>query len=161
MRLAAIIAALVALTAGVAIAVPGGGDDAAGGGGSALTWAANPVTVRPPELPDDRVVGGRLRNAGESELRLDVRDARLLDAEGRTVRGTIRFAESFGHGLYSPRRQPLEGEPELERMRLGELALVAPGASAPVTVSWRLGAGAAAPVRLAVAGRSVALPAAP
>jgi hypothetical protein len=108
------------------------GEDAA-----ALVWQGEAQTYAPPELPQDRLVTGTLRNVSGHALRLDVRDAQLVTGDGRAIDGTIRFAGSFGHGLYSPRRRPAEADPEFERRRLGEIADVAPGKTVPVTVSWR------------------------
>jgi hypothetical protein len=144
---------LLALAAAVA-ALAGCGAAASGDATAALTWAGKPLTYTPPELPQDRLVTGTLRNVSGRALELDVHAARLVDADGRTIDGTIRFAGSFGHGLYSPRRAPAEPDPDFERRRLGELADVAVGATVPVTVSWR----GRAPVALRVGATTLELP---
>lgn len=149
MRRAAVLALALAL---------GGCGAETSAGVAELRWADEPKRYTPPELPRDRLLTGTLRNVSGHALRLDVAAARLVDADGRTVRGTIRFAGSFGHGLYSPRRAPAEPDPEFERRRLGELADVAAGGAVPVTVSWRLAEGAAVPAALRVGATTLELP---
>ena len=39
--------------------------------------------------------------------------------------------------LDSPRRALKEGDPDFEKRRMGKLAVLPPGATTPVTVSWR------------------------
>jgi hypothetical protein len=139
--------------AAAALALAGCGAESSGGGGE-LTWSGTPLTYTPPELPQDRLVTGTLRNVSGHALELDVRAARLVDGDGRTIDGTIRFAGSFGHGLYSPRRAPAEPDPDFERRRLGELAEVPAGGTVPVTVSWR----GRPPVALRVGATALDLP---
>ena len=64
----------------------------------------------------------------------------LVDAGGDPVESTARFASAFGHALYSPTAPPQETA-ELQQLRLGEIAEIAPGGTAPVTLSWRLARG--------------------
>ena len=137
----------------VTLALAGCGAEASSEPGE-LVWSGDVKSYTPPELPQDRLVTGTLRNVSGRPLRLDVRDAQLVAADGRPVRGTITFAASFGHGLYSPRRAPAEPDPDFERMRLGQLAQVKAGDTVPVTVSWR----GAAPVALQVGATSLELP---
>ena len=144
----------------VALAVlPGCGGDAPGSSDGSLAWAGRPQVRTPPELPRDRLLIGRLKNESLREARLDADRARLVDEQGREVTGTVRFTGSFGHGLYSPRRSPAGPEPESERRRLGELAVVRPGETVPVTLSWRLGKAGRHPARLEVGALQVELPA--
>lgn len=157
-RAAAAVAVLVTAGVGVALARSGLADPrpAAAGG---LAWAGRPALIVPAELPRDRILAGRLRNGTLRELRLDAVRARLVDAHGRRVEGTVSFAAGFVHGLYSPRRTPKEAMPEFERRRLGEIAALRAGETVPLTVSWRSAAGAAPPVRVELGPLSLALPA--
>jgi hypothetical protein len=154
------VAALSVACVGVAVAQSG--DDAQGGTapGPGLAWEERPQLIRPAELPDDRILAGRLHNGTLRELRLDAGEARLVDADGRRVAGTVSFAAGFVHGLYSPRRAPKEAMPEFERRRLGTLAVLRAGDTVPLTLSWRLRDGARAPVRLELGTLGLALPAA-
>jgi hypothetical protein len=121
----------------------GAGDDGAGD----LAWTRSPRVFTPDRLPQDRVLSGRLRNDSLRRLRLSVDDLRLEDANGRTVASTAVFLDSFVHGLYPPTRQPAK-LPESELRRTGRLAVIAPGESVPLTVAWRRGGGAGAPLWL-------------
>ena len=116
-------------------------------GSGDLAWAGSPRVFIPARLPRDRVLSARLRNDSLRRIRLNAEDFRLEDGRGREVAATAVFLDSFVHGLYPPTRQPREG-PESELRRTGRLAVIAPGESVPLTVAWRQGAGAAAPVRL-------------
>ena len=133
---------VVAITA-LAMSDGGAGDEGAGD----LAWARSPRVFTPESLPQDRVLSARLRNDSLRRIRLNAEDFRLEDGSGREVAATAVFLDSFVHGLYPPTRQPRE-VPESELRRTGRLAVIAPGESVPLTVAWRQGAGAAAPVRL-------------
>jgi hypothetical protein len=121
-------------------------DGRADGAGD-LAWAKAPRVFTPERLPRDRVLTGRLRNDSLREVRLSARDLRLEDGSGRQVEGTAVFLDSFMHGLYPPTRQPAEISDD-ELRRTGRLAVIPPGESVPLTVAWRRGGEAGAPVRL-------------
>ena len=135
----------------VAVAVIGlmlrdGGDESAASG--PLSWSAGPKLYTPPRLPADRVLSGRVENDSVRRVRLVARDLRLVDRSGRGVGGSAVFLDSFVHGLYPPTREPRR-LPESELRRTGRLAVVEPGKSVPLTVSWRQGRGRERrPVRL-------------
>lgn len=148
---------LIAAVALTLLALGGCGDDPAPKA-PALSWVGTPQVVRQPELPRDRIVIGKVRNGSEHRLRLDADRARVLDTAGKPLRSTVRFSSAFGHGLYSPRRPPSESVPEFERVRLGALAIIAPGRTAPLTVSWRIPAGGADAAKLVVGGLEIELP---
>ena len=133
---------VVAITA-LVLSDGGAGDEGAGD----LAWARSPRVFTPESLPQDRVLSATLRNDSLRRIRLNAEDFRLEDGSGREVAATAVFLDSFVHGLYPPTRQPRE-VPESELRRTGRLAVIAPGESVPLTVAWRQGAGAAAPVRL-------------
>jgi hypothetical protein len=149
---AAVLAASVALAAGC-----GSGDD-----GPRAAWVAKPkpVVVVHPELPGDRLLIGRVRNATGKELRLDNRAVRVLDRDGRPVRTTVRFNLSAAHGLYSPADEPRE-RPRFERERLGDAATLLPGRSVPLVVAWHAGPAARAPVTVDLGPASLTVPPGP
>jgi hypothetical protein len=134
-----------------------GRDEGASSGGATVAWADKPLVVRQPELPDDTIVSGRLRNESGRELSLDASDVRLLDEDGKAVRSTARFALAVSHSLYPPGDGPSEN-PRPLRERLGEVATVAPGKSVPLVVSWRVGSGEKPPVRVDLGEASLTLP---
>lgn len=144
----------------VALAGCGGG-----GGGSSpepaeVAWEGKPIVVRQPELPDDTIVSGTIRNSTGRALELDADDVRLLDGDGNEVsEHTARFGTGVTHQLYPPRDTPKEGNPDFLRRRLGEIATVKRGETVPLVVSWRLSPGQAPPVRVELGGGlSVELP---
>ncbi len=148
-----------ACAAALALGACGGDEGGTATKGGTLQWVGKPIVYTPPELPRDRLLSGKLRNDSLRQIRLDADRARLLDADGGTVQGTVRFMAGFNHALNSPRRQPEEGKPDFERERMGELAVVREGQTVPVTVSWRLPSGGAGPVRLEVGTATIRLPA--
>ncbi|WP_354697737.1 hypothetical protein DSM112329_03377 [Paraconexibacter sp. AEG42_29] len=124
-----------------------------------LTWADTPRGFAPAELPQDRVITGQLRNTSGAPLDVSAAAARMYDETGAEVRGVATFASGFAHGLYSPRVEPKEAEPLFESVRLGRRIVLAPGATTPFTVAWRLTPGARPPSRVTVGTVSIALPA--
>ena len=124
-----------------------------------VAWKGNPVIVRQPELPDDTIVSGHIRNRTGHVLKLDARSVRIVDAHGHALRSTARFNTGVTHQLYPPRDAPKEGEPSFLRERLGEIASVKPGGSVPLVVSWRVKPGEDSPVKVELGGGvSLALP---
>ena len=122
----------------------------ADGGTGNLTWAGKPNVFRSGK-PTDRVLTGRIENASLRDLRLDVDDARLLDADGDEVQSTVRFLEAFVHGLWSWSQAPSQLT-EFERRRLGQLVTIKPGGTAPLALSWRVPAGGDPPARVDFGG---------
>ncbi|HKP89490.1 MAG TPA: hypothetical protein VJT75_05890 [Thermoleophilaceae bacterium] len=120
---------------------------------------SKPAVVRQPELPRDRIAVGRVRNRSGHTLRVNANRARVVDQEGRPLQSSVRFSSAYGHGLYSYEQQPKEGEPQFLRRRLGELAVIPAGRTAPLTVSWRLPAGRGArAARVQIGKLAVPLP---
>jgi hypothetical protein len=79
----------------------------------------------------------------------------VLDASGRQVRATVRFAAGVTHSLYPPRDAPHEN-PRQQQERLGDAATIAPGESAPLTIAWHVRDGT--PVRVDFGRASLPLP---
>lgn len=115
----------------------GGGDD---GGYGDLEWAQRPIVARPRALPNDRVLIGRIRNGSIRVLRIRAKQMRIVDDEGKSIRGDVIFITGFLHGLFPPTRAP-KVLPEAAQLRLGLLAKLPPGGSAPINVSWRIAGG--------------------
>jgi hypothetical protein len=140
-----------------ALAIAGCGDDGGSAGAPKLSWESKPIVVRQPEIPDDVVVSGRLRNAGGEEFRIDAADVRLVDEAGKAVRSTVVFAAGATHPLYPPGESPKE-RPRKEQERLGKAATIPPGKSVPLTVAWRQPRGTSAPVRVQLGAAAISLP---
>jgi hypothetical protein len=143
----------------VAVLALAGCGDSSSSSAPALRWEGKPIVVRQPELPDDTIVSGTIRNASGSTLKLDAADVQLVTPDGEAVESTARFATGVTHQLYPPREAPREGEPDFLRERLGEVATVEPGKTVPLVVSWRVRPGEPAPVKVDLgAPGSLALP---
>jgi hypothetical protein len=123
-------------------------------------WQGKPMVVRHPELPGDRLLIGRVRNAGQGELRLQNAAVRVLDRGGRPVRATVRFNLSAAHGLYSPLDEPRR-RPRFEQERLGDAATILPGRSVPLVVAWEAGDPAHAPVSVDLGRDTLTVPPVP
>jgi hypothetical protein len=144
----------VVLAAAVALAGCGNSPSAP----ATVSWVGKPIVVRQPELPDDTIVSGRIRNDSGEALKLDVADVRVVDPDGAALLSTARFSTGVTHQLYPPREGPRESDPAFLRARLGEIATVAPGKSVPLVVSWRVRPGESAPVTVDLGGGSLDLP---
>lgn len=148
-----------AAAAAVALALAPAGCGGDAGAGARVGWQGTPILVAHPDLPDQRLLIGHVRNDSGDELRMDVEAVRALDARGRPVRATVRFNEGATHSLYPPRDGPRE-RPREERERLGSAATVAPGESTPLVVAWRAGR-RPEPVRIDFGPASLEVPAGP
>lgn len=134
----------------------GGGSSAAATGAVRLAWKDSPQMIRVPELPDDRILTGRVRNTSLRPVDLSVDRIEIVDARGRRLASTARFLQAFAHGLY-PSSMNVRGG-KFERTRLGQIATVKPGQDLPLTLSWRLVSGTAQPLEVRFGGGSLALP---
>lgn len=155
--------AVAALATAAAVLLPliGGGDDGtpARPAGSAIGWQGKPLSIDVPALPRDHIVTGRLVNRSLRAAELDVEQVRLFDPRGRALRSTARFSAQFAHGLYPPDSSENGGKTsDFERRRLGEIATLRPGQTIPVTLSWRVPAGAAPPVTVDLGPATLRLP---
>lgn len=145
----------VALVALLALAGCGGEDEGAAGD---LVWEKDPTVFTPPNLPNDRILSGRVKNDSLRTVEIDAADLRLVDAQGDRLDASAVFLETFAHQLFPPTREPAGGIPESELIRLGVKARMEPGAVVPLTMSWRQGEGVEAPVRIEAGGSSLPLP---
>jgi hypothetical protein len=148
------LAAAVALAAAAALAgvllLAGG----AGGDDGRLAWKGTPDLI---QAGGDRVLYGQVRNDSLKDVDLSYRDVRVLDADGREVESAVRFIAAFAHGLYPWSQRPKDVG-DFERRRLGEIATIKPGQSAPITLSWRVPEGEPQPVKVDFGTAEVSLP---
>ena len=147
---------LVAAVA-VLVALGRGGEGATAQAPMRLEWEGAPRVLKVEELPTDRILVGRVRNASVREVALDVDRVRIVGANGAPVKHSARFLSAFAHGLYPPAdKKKVTGT--FERTRLGEIVKLEPGASAPLTLSWRVPEGAGQPVEVRFGGGALRLP---
>ncbi len=148
--------ALAALAiAGALGGVSACGDDGESLGAGDIGWIEQPRVVVPKTLPKDRILTGTIRNDAFKEARLVARDLRLVDADGDEVSSAATFNASFGRSYYSPSREPL---PEAELIRVGQEALLEPGDTVPLTVSWSTDDGSDPPVAIEYEAGSLPVP---
>jgi hypothetical protein len=149
-------AALAGLAAGAAAAA------AIGGCGGArdqppLAWKGTPQAFRSKTLPHDRVVLATVRNASSHPLHLEAAKLVVRDAGGHRLVSTAQFVAAFSHGLYGAFQQPSE-LPAEELSRRGLVVTLRPGASAPLTVAWRLAGGSREPATVDYGSGRLTLP---
>jgi hypothetical protein len=133
-----------------------GGTTQAATDSARLQWKAKPSLILVPELPRDRILTGQVRNASLRVVDLESDRVQIRDAQGRSLKATARFAQSFSHGLY-PWSMHVKGS-KFERRRVGESATIKPGQAVPLTLSWRVPAGGSEPVEVRFDGGSLDLP---
>jgi hypothetical protein len=110
-----------------------GGDQQLGEG--ALVWEQKPHVYRNPELPNDRVLRGVVRNDSLRIMTLKARDLGVRGAEGKEMESAAVFAPTFIRGVFPENRG--SEIPESEQLRIGLRARIEPGKAVPITVSWR------------------------
>lgn len=152
--LAAIAAALA-----VAGAAAGCGGTAKGDGAARVAWVTTPVVYKPADLPRDRVVLAKVRNTSKADVHLVASKLVVRDAQGRVLKSAARYIGGYGHGLYGAFQKP-DPLPPQELTRLGYEVTLKPGATAPLSVAWRLPAGAKEPATVDYGGGTLRLPAA-
>ena len=126
-RLAWLSLVVVALLAGC-------GDDKPGK--NSLAWFDTPNVIVPPTLKQDRILQAEVRNDSDQKVRVEAGTIQVFDNRGRAVKASATFAEGYLHSLYPPTRGPAT-LPDEELQRLGKLAVIDPGKTATITVSWR------------------------
>ena len=145
---------MAALVAAALLTAGCGGEEESG---PHVAWAGDARVAVHPDLPGDRLLTAQIRTDGQSQLRLDSDDARLLDERGEEVPATVRFSAGYSHSLYPPRDAPAE-TPRQERERLGAAATIPADGTAPLTVAWHAPRGAPAPTTLDLGAVSLSLP---
>ena len=124
----AIIVLALALLAGC------GGDDKPAK--DSLTWFDTPKVIVPKTLRHDRILQADVHNDSDANVRVAASDIQVVDEHGRPLKASATFATGYLHSLYPPTRGPAH-LPDTELERLGKLAVIAPGDTATLTVSWR------------------------
>ncbi len=122
-----------------------------------VSWVREPQLIKPKALPRDRILTGRVRNESLRPIGMTAADVRVLDSGGDRLQASAVFLASYVHGLYPPTREP-KVLPEEELRRTGRKAVIAPGKSAPLTVSWRRRPGEGAAVRVDLGGVTLPVP---
>ena len=140
-----------------AILLPVTGCGAEGDGANPLEWKGEPDVIVPPKLRGDRILRGDVANGSLDRVVVEAKDIRLLDADGRRVVGTATFLSTYVHSIFPPTNQP-SPYPESERQRLGQVARIQPGKSAPLTVSWHEPKGPRTPVRIDYGNGTLPIP---
>jgi hypothetical protein len=134
------IAGIVVVTAMLAVIAPGrfgGGDKESG----PLRWETAPRMSVLGATPGDRLLFGHVVNRSDQRARLRAADVRILDSDGDKLPGSAAFADGFVPGV------TLRGY-DAEMFGAGEFGtpvgdevVLAPGQSAPLSVSFTAGSG--------------------
>lgn len=132
---------VIAAVLAVATVSHGGGAQL---GEGALVWQQKPQVYRNPELPNDRVLRGVVRNDSLRIMSLTARDLDVRGASGKELESAAVFAPTFIRGVFPENRG--SDIPESEQLRIGLRARIEPGKAVPITVSWRERGGRAARV---------------
>ncbi len=131
-------------TAVLTVAGSGCGDSGdAAAAADPLTWVAPPQVFSTRTLPNDRVAVGSVTNTTSEAVKLDASALRVVSADGARLRSTGQYAAGYAHGLYGAFQKP-DTLPPGELERLGLIVTIAPGATAPLYVSWTVPQGQAA-----------------
>jgi hypothetical protein len=110
----------------------GGGEDTGSGD---LVWDEKPRMFTNPNLPDDRIVAGSVRNDTLERIDLVARDLAVRSGDGDELESAAIFAPTFIRGVFPQNRG--DEIPVGEQIRIGLRARLEPGQAAPLTVSWR------------------------
>jgi hypothetical protein len=146
-----------ALLAAITVVVAVTGCGAEGKSANPLEWKTEPDVIVPPKLRGDRILRGDVTNGSLDRVVVEAKDIRLVDADGRQVGGTATFLSGYAHSIFPPTNQP-SPYPESERQRLGKVARIEPGQSAPLTVSWHEPKGPRTPVRIDYGNGTLSIP---
>ena len=113
-----------------------------GSGAGPLAWSSPSLLTGVSALPADRILGARIVNASNAPVELVAGAVRVVDGAGRELRSNAIFADTYLHRLW-PFNGGTSVRPRREQLRIGARVRLEPGASAPLTVAWRGGAGGA------------------
>lgn len=149
--------ALGALAAVAVLAAAGCGGGSGDAPKSGLAWDGTPKVFRSKNLPHDRVVIAKVKNAGSETLHLVARDLKVRDADGHVLMTSAAFAVDFAHGLFGALQQP-KRLPPAELIRLGKVAYIPAGATVPFYAAWRLAPGSREPVTIDYGRGTLAVP---
>jgi hypothetical protein len=125
--------ALSALVLLLVLAAGCGGDDELGSGD--LVWEKKPRVFKNPNLPDDRILTGMVRNDSLEVVNLVARELGVRTDGGDEMVSAAIFSPTFIRGVFPQNRG--DEIPASEQLRIGLRARLEPGKTAPLTVSWR------------------------
>jgi hypothetical protein len=128
---------------------------------SGLAWEGKPTLRVSPS--GARVVIGTVRNGSSRELRIKSPEVTAVDGQGRRIKSSAGFVSTFVRSLYPQNGRPGDTRdefPEAEQRRIGYLAVMAPGESVPLTVSWNEPSGRTA-TRIRIGQRYLPVPTSP
>jgi hypothetical protein len=139
-----------------------------GGGGEAaarkpaLAWDGAPVLRISPT--GARVLIGTVRNVslGKGKFKIGSSELKLVDRRGRPIKASVGFVSTFVRSIYPQNGRPGSRRsefPEAEQRRLGYIAVLRSGETAPLTVSWQGRRGTRAAAKIEFGGRSLPVPA--
>ncbi|MCW2990438.1 MAG: hypothetical protein JWM73_1032 [Solirubrobacterales bacterium] len=143
----------IAVVAAAGCGGSGSGDTAKSG----LAWDGTPKVFRAKNLPNDRVVIAKVKNAGTKTLHLVAARLKVRDADGHALVTSAAFATDYAHGLFGALQQPKQ-LPPAELIRLGKVAYIPAGATVPFYAAWRLTPGAKEPVTIDYGAGTLAVP---
>ncbi len=158
MRTPAAAVAAVALAAVTAGAAGCGGGGSAGAASAKLAWVETPIVFQPQGRPTDRVVLAKVRNASGEPVSLEAGKVVVRDASGKVLASSARYIAGYGHGLYGAFQKPDPLPPD-ELRRMGIAVTLKPGASAPISLAWRLTPDAKGPATVDWGAGTLPLPA--
>jgi hypothetical protein len=136
------IAGIVVVTAVLAVLAPGrfggGGPDT----GGPLRWQAPARTSVLGMSPDDRLLFGHVVNHSDRRIRLRAADVHVLDGKGDKLPGSAAFADGFVPGVtLRGYDTELFASTEGGGAPVGQDVVLAPGQSAPLSVSFTASGG--------------------
>jgi hypothetical protein len=151
MRRSATLAVTALLVAGC-----GGSSTPGWAGHGVVRWDKRPYVYAPTQEPHDRAVLGEISNNSKRLLALDSRKVVVRDGAGRVLDSSTRFSSSWGHPVYGAFQRPNYTD-QVEQFRLGIVAYVQPGKTAPLFVSYRMLPGSRPPITATIRGSRLPL----
>lgn len=134
LRLVVVFTAGIALVVGLIVFISSRDHEAAVETVAALDWVDEPRAYEQDRLPRDRVVIGRIRNTGGDPIDASADDFEVRDAQGRELFANLQFIDAFAERPDDSG----QAEPPEEQLKIGADLELQPGASAPLTVRYRL-----------------------
>jgi hypothetical protein len=140
----------------------GCGGDMGSANGQPLAWDGSPkLTVSPSGA---RVLIGTAKNDSSKVVYVRTPEVGVGDQAGRRIRSSVAFVSGFVRSNY-PRNGPLPRRPsrypQKEQERIGYLAVLDPGETMPLTVSWQEPPGRRTATRIVYKNASLPIPTTP
>lgn len=150
--------AVFAAAAALAAAAAGCGGSTSATGSGDIRWKTTPKIVINPDLPNDRILTGTIRNDSLKPIYLAAHKFQVLDRDGRSLHTAALLLQTFAHGLYPPSQVRSEDTGYAEQLRTGQAIALEPGKEVPVTVSWTRPPGKPAAQRISYGGGTLPVP---